>query len=248
MRRGRAPAAPRIAALVLAALAVAGAGIADLNEAGTRAYARGDYAEAERLFRQAVTAAPADAVLHYHHGVALMRLMRFAEAAAAFRNALERARSPEIAARAKQALERIESLPRPAAGQRGDATPIRLEPLAGGWVVRVVVNGVREAKFLLDTGASITLLSPELASDLGISTSASDRSIRLHTVAGPTSGPVVMLESLRVGDMEVADSPAVVHSTGPGLDGILGNTFLSHFNVSLDPARGLLRLQARSPR
>ena len=32
---------------------------------------------------------------------------------------------------------------------------------------------------------------------------------------------------------------------GPVMDGILGNTFLSRFTVTLDPERGLLRLTSR---
>jgi hypothetical protein len=32
---------------------------------------------------------------------------------------------------------------------------------------------------------------------------------------------------------------------GPSMDGILGNTFLSRFTVTLDPERGLLRLSSR---
>jgi hypothetical protein len=37
--------------------------------------------------------------------------------------------------------------------------------------------------------------------------------------------------------------PVVVHDPGPGLDGILGNTFLSHYRLTLDSDRRQLRLQ-----
>ena len=60
----------------------AGAAGSDLNEAGKAAYERGDYDAAERLFKQAVTREPRDPLLHYHRGVALMRLSRWREASA----------------------------------------------------------------------------------------------------------------------------------------------------------------------
>jgi len=56
---------------------------------------------------------------------------------------------------------------------------------------------------------------------------------------------VVTIPSLRVGEVEAQDVLAVVHDVGPSMDGILGNTFLSRFTVTLDPERGLLRLTSR---
>jgi predicted aspartyl protease len=67
----------------------------------------------------------------------------------------------------------------------------------------------------------------------------------LQTISGLTSGHVVKIPSLRVGDVEAQDVIAVVHPVGPSMDGILGNTFLSRFTVTLDPERGLLRLSSR---
>jgi predicted aspartyl protease len=64
-------------------------------------------------------------------------------------------------------------------------------------------------------------------------------------IGGRTSGPMVTLQSVRVGDVEATDVVAVVHPVmGPG-DGILGNTFLSRFTMTLDPERGLLTLQPK---
>ncbi len=75
----------RLALLLALVFAVTtGAAGSDLNEAGRAAYARGDYAAAERLFTQALAQAPDEPLLHYHRGVALMRLSRWQEAYAAF--------------------------------------------------------------------------------------------------------------------------------------------------------------------
>ena len=49
--------------------------------------------------------------------------------------------------------------------------------------------------------------------------------------------------SLRVGDLELRDAPVVLHDPGPGLDGILGNTFLSRYQVTVDADRRQLHLR-----
>jgi hypothetical protein len=51
--------------------------------------------------------------------------------------------------------------------------------------------------------------------------------------------------SVKVGDAVLRDVPVVLHDPGPGVDGILGNTFLSHYVVSVDADRRQLGL--RSP-
>jgi predicted aspartyl protease len=50
---------------------------------------------------------------------------------------------------------------------------------------------------------------------------------------------------VRVGDAEVENVDAVIHSIGPGIDGLLGNTFLGRFTVTLDPDKGVLVLRSR---
>ena len=89
------------------------------------------------------------------------------------------------------------------------------------------------------------MISPDLASALEIQPDRRSKPVPLQTLSGLTSGHVVTIPSLRVGDMEAQDVIAVVHPVGPSMDGILGNTFLSRFTVTLDPERGLLRLSSR---
>jgi predicted aspartyl protease len=56
--------------------------------------------------------------------------------------------------------------------------------------------------------------------------------------------PVVNIETMRVGSAEIDNVAAVVLSLGD-VDGLLGNTFLSRFQVGVDTARGILLLQPR---
>jgi len=251
IRQGRSPSRRPTRLLLIALIlpALTGAGVADLNESGKAAYARGDYSAAERLFSQALKEAPEEPVLHYHRGVALMRLGRWREAAAAFETALRLSPSPDITAAAKEGIHALAPLlaergAAPATRTR-DESVITLRRLGGNWVTDVRLNESRTATFLVDTGASVCLISPDLARELDIQPDREASPVSLQTISGRTSGPVVRISSIRVGEAEAEDVPAVIHSLGPSMDGILGNTFLSRFRVTLDPQRGLLHLTPR---
>jgi predicted aspartyl protease len=115
-------------------------------------------------------------------------------------------------------------------------------------LVPVFVNGRRPFQFVLDTGASRTTLSFDLARKLGI-VAIGDRS---GTGAG---GQVRMLsatvDSLTVGKTSRSDAPVSVGGflgnfssvVGTKLDGIVGNDFLSQFEVTIDYLHGALDLK-----
>jgi clan AA aspartic protease (TIGR02281 family) len=224
-----------------------GASIADLNDSGKAAYRNGDFITAERLFNQALIQAPDEPLLHYHRGITLMRLSRWREASAAFQTVLRLNPPPEVAAAAREGLQSLGPLMRiPAARSAApDETAIALLRAGGNWFAQVRLNDNRVARFLVDTGASTCVISPALASALDIRPDRRAAPVPLQTLSGLTSGHVVTIPSLRIGGVEAQDVIAVVHEVGPSMDGILGNTFLSRFTVTLDPERGLLHLTSR---
>jgi aspartyl protease family protein len=236
-----------ISLLGLMLLGASAATVADLNEAGKAAYARGDFATAERLFSQALAKAPDEPLLHYHRGIALMRLSRWQEASAAFQAALRLNPSPEVALPAQEGLRSIAPLLREAPVRKTapDDTAVTLRRIGGNWFAQVRLNNARTARFLVDTGATTCVISPDLAGALDIRPDRHSSPVPLQTISGLTSGHVVTIPSLRVGEVEAQDVLAVVHEVGPSMDGILGNTFLSRFTVTLDPERGLLKLTSR---
>jgi len=254
--------APRLLALAAVLLACAGAGWAQLNEAGKAAYARGEYAEAERLFRQALAAAPEEPEIHYHRGVALTHLHRWAEAATAYEKALGLRPPASLAAAARQGLRAVEPLTRPRAPvpppEAGGAPPPRPRPRrvelpsdtvrmgrhGGNWFVEVTLNDMQQATFLVDTGASACAITPELAEAIGIVPDPDEPPVLVRGVTGSTWGRRVKIPAIRVGETEARDVVAFVIPL-PGMQGILGNTFLSRYTATLDPAQGLLTLQPR---
>ncbi len=115
-------------------------------------------------------------------------------------------------------------------------------------VVQVRLNGTRDAKLILDTGADITVLSYAVVRDLGIVPSASSPTVTLGTVGGSVRADIVQVETISVSDAEARNVTAAVHDlpdAPPGVEGLLGLTFLDKFLVTLDAAKGELHLRRR---
>jgi aspartyl protease family protein len=232
------------AALVL--LGSTSAGAADPGEAGKAAYARGDYAGAEQSLSTAIAKAPNDPLLRYYRGAALTKLGRWNEAIEEYERVLQLRPSEELASAARAGLKTLMPLAGRTAPRVGDAdeTSISLQRSRGGWIADVVVNDGRNARFLVDTGASVTAISPELAEELGIKPERPVRTLRFQGIGGKASGPLVKISSLRIGDLEARDVAGVILELN-GLEGILGNTFLGRYSVTLDGRQGLLTVRRK---
>ena len=62
-------------------------------------------------------------------------------------------------------------------------------------------------------------------------------------MGGRTAGAAATVASFRVGDLELRDAPVVVHDPGPDFDGILGNSVLGRYRVTVDADRRQLLLR-----
>ncbi|HTK92376.1 MAG TPA: retroviral-like aspartic protease family protein [Verrucomicrobiae bacterium] len=231
--------------MLLPLVALLGAGPGDLNEAGKAAYRRGEYAEAERLFSQALAQTPSDPLLHYHRGAALTKLGRLQEATTAYQAALRLNPPPAVATAAQEGLRAIGALGAPPRPRRIEETVIALTKVPGGWLTEVVINGSWTGPLLLDTGASVTLISPAVARAARVTIESDTPLVEVQGVAGRTRGPIVTLTSVQVGEVEARGIRAVVVELPTGLHGLLGNSFLSRYTFTLDPREGALRLHPR---
>jgi aspartyl protease family protein len=86
-------------------------------------------------------------------------------------------------------------------------------------------NGT-SVKFLVDTGASEIVLSPEDAARIGIDTSRLVFDRTTETANGVGHGAASMLDTLQVGDMKLFNVPVSVNRTGMR-NSLLGMAFLS---------------------
>jgi clan AA aspartic protease (TIGR02281 family) len=210
------------------------------HQRGAAAYARGDYAAAVQHLARAAALEPDSAAIHYLHAGALAQLGQHAAAAEASQAALVHARDPAMPPAPAGADEG------PPAPSPGDAASVPVTAALGVWIVEARVNGRHAGRFLLDTGSSVTVLAADFAARVGARPGA-EAPVELHTLTGRALAPSARVASLRVGDAELRDAPVVLHDPGLGLDGILGNTFLGHYLVTLDAAERRLHLRRVEP-
>jgi predicted aspartyl protease len=216
----------------------AAASPAEYHLRAQRAMEARDYLEAMQLWSQAAALQPSEPTFHYYRGTALARLGLKVSAIDAFQMALLLDPPARLARLVLQEMARLNQ-----SGVTVQETTVPLEHGLGVWIARVVVNDSRTGRFLVDTGSSVTVLSPTLAADVGIAGGAASTPVELQTLGGRTAGPPAIVGSLRVGSLELRDAPVVLHDPGPGLDGILGNTFLSRYQVTVDADRRQLHLR-----
>jgi clan AA aspartic protease (TIGR02281 family) len=101
-------------------------------------------------------------------------------------------------------------------------------------------------QLLIDTGASLTIFTPEVLEQHGIRYHETGRSDIFNTANGPVRAPVYKLDYLSVGGWQVhhLEIGVLDLGSGAGVDGLLGMNFLSHFQFFIDQNESLLRLSA----
>ena len=216
---------------------------AEVHALGLLALERHDYAEAARIWSRAVSLQPDNPTFHYMRATALARLGHATSAVDAYQQTLLLEPSQRLAQLATEGLARLAGGARKAGGE----AIVPIQASRGVWIAHVTLNDRQTARFLVDTGASVTLLSPALAKLLSLRPYTGGPTTALQTVAGQTSGASVVISSIRLGDAEARDVPGVIHEPGFEVDGILGNSFLSRFLITLDADRHLLHLRPATP-
>jgi clan AA aspartic protease (TIGR02281 family) len=110
------------------------------------------------------------------------------------------------------------------------------------WVTEVTLNGRTRQPFIVDTGASFTLISRQTASNLGVTIDESTPFLPVVTASDVILNPLITLRSVRVGKAEVENVDALVHNLPGQTAGLLGNSFLGKFRVAIDSGKGKMVL------
>ncbi len=133
--------------------------------------------------------------------------------------------------------------------------PIVLSPL-GVPMLPVEINGKRFL-FWLDTGASMTMISPDVARSVGIVPRVTD-SLEAVTAVGRVRVLPALIGSLHIGPLDWSDAPAMIVGGGDfsvadsaaagrvgrtKIDGIIGWDVLRQLDVRVDHPRGTLTMR-----
>ncbi len=114
------------------------------------------------------------------------------------------------------------------------ASPTQLDRI-GRIVAPVTINGKGPFRLVVDTGASHTTISPQLAAKLGL-LALPEPTLVLNGVTGAAVVPAVTLERVQAGDLVLIGTRAPVITTDimGGADGILGVAGLRHERITVD--------------
>ncbi len=125
-----------------------------------------------------------------------------------------------------------------------EASTIPLKRMGGVWVTDVEINDLHQARLIVDTGASLTLISEDLAFDAGIQADANSPRARIKGVSGSAEAKMGIVQKIQVGHAERGNVRVFIYTmpNSSGVDGLLGLSFFDGFVVQLDHAQGLLHL------
>jgi clan AA aspartic protease (TIGR02281 family) len=121
--------------------------------------------------------------------------------------------------------------------------------LNGNKIIYATLNGTTSGRFVVDTGASVVSISRSLADRIGLSTDSGDTSQVTLADGRKVTALNTIFESIQVGNARVEQVRGLIldESPAPGVDGLLGMTFLSQFVVRLDGRTGELVLEHIKP-
>ncbi|MDW7711473.1 MAG: TIGR02281 family clan AA aspartic protease [Deferrisomatales bacterium] len=121
---------------------------------------------------------------------------------------------------------------------------IPLEQADIGYVVEARLNGHALVRLVVDTGASSTVVSPEVAQRLGL-TVRTEPPVLVRTAGGTVRAGLAQVAEIEVGGRRAGPLQVVVHDAVPGADGLLGMNFLALFRVELRADEPALLLSPR---
>lgn len=124
------------------------------------------------------------------------------------------------------------------------AAAVALQPFGNQFLVGAVLNNAHNAVLLLDTGASLSIISAQSLQAMGIPYKSTGRTAWFSTAGGRIQASVVTLESLALDDMVVENIQVGVISEldGGPFDGLLGMNYLRHFEFFIDQNEQKLQL------
>ena len=126
---------------------------------------------------------------------------------------------------------------------------IPLERQGGVWVAQVEFNDLHQTKLIIDTGATYTTISEDLAFDAGIQSDPRSPPINLNTAGGNVQAKMGIAPRIRVGHAGRDDVRVVIHTIPnlpEGIDGLLGLSFFDRFMVQLDHSQRELHLTPKT--
>ena len=127
-----------------------------------------------------------------------------------------------------------------------------LRRVGGVFLVAARINSQITTNFIVDSGASTVTISHVLANRLGLDYENKPKQ-KVATASGFMESPRIVLDSIHVPDERglgvenVEAHVATLPGSPPVIGGLLGQSFLRHFEVTIDAERAVLHLRPVRP-
>ncbi len=97
---------------------------------------------------------------------------------------------------------------------------------------------------ILDTGAIFTAISWDIAKDIGYDPAVAQNRVPIITANGVIEVPKIKVKAIGFGGLQVEDVEVICHDIPEiaEIEGLLGLSFLTHFNVLLDFKNSILEI------
>jgi clan AA aspartic protease (TIGR02281 family) len=239
-------------------------------QAGVQAYRSGDYVRAVNYFRSILARDSGNTNAHYYLALSLDNLNLGEQAAREYQYVTRNGREEKIVAYAQTRLQALGSQPvkpalrenpaqeiamvaagsqLPSAAYRGAASQIAV-PLKNNrnalMVDAVLTHEDSRAigTFIIDTGATYTSISQEMAEQMGLDLQHCEK-VYITTANGRIEVPKVVIDTLSVNGLEAHNVEATVIQVrrGSSFAGLLGLSFIRQFVLTIDPQAGQLIFQ-----
>lgn len=124
-----------------------------------------------------------------------------------------------------------------------DGTEVVRRTNGGTISATIKINGVT-GHFIVDTGASMVTMTSAFAEKAHVDPGS--QTIMINTANGVSDAMLSSVGSIQLGRATARDVPAAIlkQAVAPGIDGLLGMSFLARFNVAISSSE--LRLQPRN--
>jgi Tfp pilus assembly protein PilF len=201
---------------------------------------QGEFAAAANLFREALQIDTTNGGLYFALGQAEFRRQAFEAAIQAFESAISY--EPGLRGEVEPYLSKARAL-------LGGPETVVITFLPGSTRIEipVVINSRLQLPFIIDTGASMTLIPAWAAEMLGYRPQATSEWIRVQTAGGPRRLPYASLSRIEIQGLGLSNLP-VLFGDLPGYDasrGLLGMDFLRHFSMAVDHDLGRMTLRLK---
>jgi clan AA aspartic protease (TIGR02281 family) len=135
----------------------------------------------------------------------------------------------------------------PARGEPVKKVSIPIQKKGEVVIVPATINERIQVNFVVDTGASYTMISRAVAQNLRIDLEKKHPMVSLQTANGVIEAPLVAIDSIEVGGLQVRNLSAAVYDVfaDPNISGLLGLNYLTHFRMDIDTQASILVLERK---